>query len=119
MLNNILSLFLPKRFRHTFMLLGSLLVIALLVLSDPDFGIISNLPIGASTLATLIILSKVVLYVSVLHLARKALHDYPEADAQSLFSKAKETSQGAGLALIAIALTVIAISITFISIVTH
>jgi hypothetical protein len=44
------------------------------------------------------------LAVGFVHLARKALHDYPEADARRLFGKAGEHPIGAGLALIALAI---------------
>jgi hypothetical protein len=43
------------------------------------------------------------------HMARKALHDYPEADARRLFDKARESPIGAGLALIALAVVLSAL----------
>ena len=35
------------RFRNVFLGIGSLLVVAVLLLSDPDSGLIRNLPFGA------------------------------------------------------------------------
>ena len=43
------------------------------------------------------------------HLARKALHDYPEANMQNLFRMAGSDPIGAGLALIALAITLSAL----------
>lgn len=84
------------RFRHLFMIGGSALVLAALYLTDPDRGITTSM----------LVLSLVtpILAVAFAHLARKAMHDYPEADARSLFSKAGEHPIGAGLALIALAI---------------
>ena len=84
------------RFRHLFLVGGSALVLAALYLTDPDKGITTGM----------LVLSLVtpVLAVGFAHLARKALHDYPEADARRLFAKAGEHPVGAGLALVALAI---------------
>lgn len=89
------------RFRHLFMLGGSALVLAALFATDPDGGVSTGM----------LLLGLVMPIVAVLfaHLARKALHDYPEADARTLFARARETPTGAGLALVAIALVVSAL----------
>jgi hypothetical protein len=84
------------RFRHLFLIGGSAIVLAALYLTDPDRGITTGM----------LVLSLVtpLLAVGFVHLARKALHDYPEADARTLFRKAGEHPIGAGLALIALAI---------------
>jgi len=100
----------PKmRFRYTYMILGSLLVTMALLLTDPDTGMLQNLPFGSGTIAMFLITLKVVIYVALLHLSRKALFDYPEADFQKLIQVATGSPVGAGL--IAIALSIATISI--------
>ncbi len=84
------------RFRHLFFAAGSLIVLAGLFLTDPDRGV--------STGMLLLALVTPVLAVVFAHYARKALHDYPGADARRLFVIAGESSIGAGLALVAIAI---------------
>lgn len=84
------------RFRYIFLIGGSALVLAALYLTDPDKGITTGM--------LLLSLVTPLLAVGFVHLARKALHDYPEADARRLFKKAGEDPIGAGLALIALAI---------------
>jgi len=98
------------RFRNIYMILGSLLVLSLWLVTDPDIGLIQSLPFGVGMVATLIVLLKSVLYVTILHISRRALLDY--LDLQKLFEKAMERSEGAGSATIAVAIIILAISIT-------
>ena len=84
------------RFRHMFLIGGSALVLAALYLTDPDNGVTTGM--------LLLSLVAPILAVGFTHLARKALHDYPAADARRLFAKAGEDPIGAGLALIALAI---------------
>lgn len=84
------------RFRYTFIGLGSAAVVAALLLTDPDRGL--------STGMLMLALVTPILAVAFAHLARKALHDYPEADARRLFARAAESPVGAGLALVALAI---------------
>ncbi len=98
-----------SRFRHVYMTLGSILTILLWLLSDPDAGLIENLPFGASTVATLVILLKSIFYVALLHLSRRALIDY--INLSDYFTKALQTSEGAGRALVAVSVMCVAISI--------
>lgn len=84
------------RFRHVFLIGGSALVLAALYLTDPDNGVTTSM--------LLLSLVTPLLALGVSHLGRKAMHDYPEADARSLFRKAGEHPIGAGLALIALAI---------------
>jgi hypothetical protein len=84
------------RFRHVFIFGGSLVVLGALLATDPDKGI--NTGILLLSLVTPIIA------VAFAHWARKALTDYPEADAQRLFREALKHPIGAGLALVALAI---------------
>ena len=89
------------RFRHIFITLGSLAVVGALYATDPDHGV--------STSMLLLSIVTPVIAVLFAHMARKALFDYPEADAQNLFGKAKESPVGAGLALVALAIVLAAL----------
>jgi hypothetical protein len=82
--------------RHVFVIGGSLAVLAALLVTDPDRGI--------STGMLLLALVTPVVAVAFAHWARKALHDYPEADMRTLFAEARKSPVGAGLALVALAL---------------
>lgn len=95
------------------MLLGGLITLAVLFLSDPDSAIVTNLPFGGSTIVGLISLMKICLYVGMLHLARKALFDY--LDLEVVINKAKESSQGAGLLMIGMGLMYLSIAIVSIA----
>lgn len=86
------------RFRHVFLAGGSALVLAALFATDPDRGITTGM--------LLLSLVTPLLAVAFAHLARKALHDYPEADARKLFAKASEEPTGSGLALVALAIVI-------------
>lgn len=97
------------RFRYVYMGIGSILVILLALLTDPDSGFIQNLTVGAGVVATIAVLSKVVLHVAVLHLSRKALIDY--VDLEDYFLEALKSPQGAGLALVAVSIMMLSIAI--------
>lgn len=84
------------RNRHTILLGGSVALLAVLVATDPDRGVTTGLLVMSIAVGLLAVLFA--------HLARKALHDYPEADMRKLFARAGEHPIGAGLALIALAL---------------
>lgn len=89
------------RFRFTFMGLGSIFCVILMLLGDPDSRLITELPFGAGVIANIIILTKAVLYISLAHIARKGLFDY--LDLESFFTKAWNEGQ-AGQALIAVSI---------------
>lgn len=86
------------RFRNIFLVGGTALVLGALFATDPDRGV--------STGMLLLSLVTPILAVAFAHLARKALHDYPEADARDLFKRARDGNVGAGLALVAMAIVV-------------
>lgn len=85
------------RFRTWFLAGGCALIGVALLASDPDGGAMTAL-FGLGLVTPL-------LAVAFAHLARKALHDYPEADMRPLFRKAAEHPIGAGLALVALSIT--------------
>jgi multisubunit Na+/H+ antiporter MnhB subunit len=91
------------RYRDKFMFVGTGVVLLALFLSDPDGGILQNLPFGGSTIAGLLVFSKAILALAFAHYGRKALFDYPEGDFQTTAAKALEGSTGAGLLAIAYA----------------
>lgn len=97
------------RFRQVFVGMGSLLTVGVLLLSDPDGGLVKNLPFGSGTLSILIILVSSILYIGLLHFARKGLIDY--IDLEQYFKKALQTPEGAGLALIGVGLIMVSIAI--------
>lgn len=97
------------RFRNVFLGIGSLLTVFVLLLSDPDGGLVQNLPYGSGTVSLLISLVISILYIGLLHLARKGLFDY--IDLSVYFKKALEQPVGAGLALVAIAISMLAVSV--------
>lgn len=96
------------RFRSIYTILGSFIVILLWLLTDPDLGLIKNLEFGASTIATLVVLTKALLYVTLLHFSRKALFDY--IDLSEYFENAKKDNDS-GEALIAMGIFTLAISV--------
>lgn len=97
------------RFRHAFLGLGGFLTVLVLFLSDPDVGFVQNLPFGSGAFSVLITLVISVLYIGLLHLARRALADY--IDLEVYFKKALSTPEGAGKAIIGIGLMMISIAI--------
>ena len=84
------------RFRNIFLILGSLAVVAYLLVSDPDKG--------SLTLSFLAQLATPVIAVAFAHLARKALFDY--IDMGNLYRKAKETATGSGLTFLGICIVI-------------
>ena len=96
------------RFRNIYTIIGSFLVIFLWLLTDPDGGLIQHMSFGASTVATLVVLTKSLLYVTLLHYSRKALFDY--IDLSEYFENAKKDGDS-GEALIALAIFTLAIAV--------
>lgn len=84
------------RHRHLVLTGGSAALVVLLLATDPDRGVTTGLMLMSIAVGLLAVLFA--------HLARKALHDYPEADMRRLFGKAGEHPIGAGLALVALAI---------------
>ena len=101
------------RFRDIYLGVGSVLVLAVVFMSDPSVGLISQLPFGSSTLGLIINIIISLFYIGLLHYSRKALIDY--IDMEVFFKKALESSQGAGMALIGVGLIMISISLVVIA----
>lgn len=88
------------RYRHLFIIVTCVIALGLLLLTDPDAAIFTDLPVGATTVRAMATVFAVFFYVGVLHFGRKALTDY--ADLQVLYEQAKKSPEGAGLFAIAI-----------------
>jgi len=84
------------RFRNIVLVLGSLVTVLALVLSDPSGG--------AVTATFLMSLAVGFIAVGFAHLCRKALFDY--IDMQELFDKAKKSSIGSGIAFAGICVVI-------------
>ena len=97
------------RFRHVYMVLMTILVLAALFFTSPENGFITELPFGSGFIATIVLLLKAVINVSLLHISRKALFDY--VDLEVFFVKSRETPEGSGMALVAIGLAMISVAI--------
>ena len=97
------------RKRNYFALIGSLIMVSLWLITDPDAGIITDMPFGAKVLDIFTVLSKGIIYVLLLHYCRKFILD--RLDFQGHIERANDTPQGAGLAAIAIAIYTLAFSI--------
>ena len=94
------------RHRSLFLFGGAILAAALSYYTDPDAN-------GLSTILGGLAIIQGIWAVTAAHLGRKALTDYPEADQRRLFAKAAETSTGAGLALIALAIVFFGLLLVF------
>lgn len=96
-----------KIFRHRTALvwLVPIVFLVLLWVTDPDGG--------ASVKAWLLRLASAFLIIAFAHWVRKAQFDYPESDMRTLFRIARETSTGAGLALIALSIFVFGVLMLF------
>lgn len=97
------------RFRYVFLLIGGILTVLLSLIADPTNSFNIKLPFGEKTFVTLLILLISILYIGLLHLARKGLLDY--LDLEELFNNAKKTPEGSGLATIGVGLIMVSISI--------
>jgi Na+/proline symporter len=84
------------RFRNIILVVGSLITLIALLVSDPTQG--------AMTATTLITLATGFIAVGFAHLVRKALFDY--VDMKELFEKAKKSSIGAGIAFAGICIVI-------------
>lgn len=93
------------RHRSWFVFGGTLLALAASFYSDPDGGL-------ATALGGLAILQGV-WAVAAAFWSRKALMDYCEADQRSLFATAGKSPEGAGLALIAVAISFVGLLFVF------
>lgn len=102
-----------KRARTNYVYVGTLIIFILLILIDPDAGYIQQLPFGAGLVSTLALLLRGCLACSLVHITRKALLDYPEADMRQLGHSALQKPEAAGLYAISISLYTLAYAIIF------
>lgn len=98
----------PRK-RHTFLYIGSAFVFILYVLIEPDSHFVQGLPFGANTIVLMATLLKAIWYISLLHLARKSIFDY--LDLYTLIGKAEKTPEGAGYAIIGVAVFMLAVAL--------
>jgi hypothetical protein len=94
------------RHRSLFLFGGAILAAIASFYTDPDAH-------GLSTILGGLAIIQGIWAVAAAHWGRKALTDYPEADQRRLFAKAAETSTGAGLALIALAIVFFGLLLVF------
>lgn len=97
------------RFRHLYMVFFSVVIIIAMFLADPDNGLIQDLPFGAGTIAMLLMTVRAVIYITLLHVSRRALVDY--IDLEVYFEEAKKGNVAAGLSIVGVAIMMIAIAI--------
>lgn len=84
------------RFRHLFMGFGSVAIVAALLATDPDKGLMTGMLIMA--------LVTPVLAVAFAHLARRGLFDY--LDLQKVATQAQESATGAGLVFLGVCIVI-------------
>ena len=97
------------RFRHLYMAFFSILIIIASLLADPDNGLIQELPFGAGTIAMLLVTVRAVIYITLLHVSRRALFDY--IDLEVYFEEAKKGNAAAGQAIIGVGIAMVAIAL--------
>lgn len=102
------------RFRNWYIVLGSVLTVILLIITDPDAKLVESLSIGAGTVNTLVFLFKGILGSSLLFITRKAMFDYSEGDFGNLGRLSQKTPEGAGLYAIAIAIMTLAFAVVIV-----
>lgn len=89
------------------------LVMFAMYASDPDIGIIHDLPFGTNLVSIVLTLIPVFLFYAVLHFGRKMLMDYVRMG--DVYKKALESSTGAGLVFIGMGLVLIALAIVILA----
>ena len=94
------------RYRSLFLASGTTIAALLSFYTDPDVH-------GLSTMLGGLAIAQGIWAIAAAHVCRKALTDYTEADQKRLFGKALETSTGAGLALIALAIIFVGLLFVF------
>lgn len=77
--------------RNKVLILACFVVISLFFVTDPDFGLITNMSFGAGTVASLLYIAKGLLAATLLYVVRKVMHDYPVADFEKLGEEAKKS----------------------------
>jgi len=99
------------RKRSMFLFIALLVVPVLISITSSSGGMIKNMPFGSEVLGFMVALSGGILVAVVAHFLRKYIFDYISADYNLLLEKAKETSTGAGLGSISVAVMFLGICI--------
>jgi len=99
------------RYRSVFIGLMLIIPVTLWLLTDPDSGIIENIPFGGGLISVLTAFSISMLGIALIYLSRKGMHDYPVADFEQLGKTAVRTPEGAASYAIAISIKVLAYAI--------
>jgi hypothetical protein len=94
---------------------GSLTVLLALALVDPSLGFIQNTKF-AGVISIIMTLATSILYITLLHIARKALFDY--LDFGKIAIEALKSPEGSGMTLIAVAIAMLSISLVILASVT-
>lgn len=89
--------------RNIYLTVATVVAAVLWMTTDPNDGVVNNLPFGAGLAFVILMLVRVAFLALSAHLIRKILFPYVEADFQLLLRKAKETPEGAGFAALAVA----------------
>lgn len=97
------------RFRHISILATFLLALLLLLLTDPDSAMITDMAFGATAVRSITSIFAVFLYLGVLHIGRKTLADY--VDLEVLYTKCLESPVGSGLFVIGIGFIYLSIAV--------
>jgi hypothetical protein len=97
------------RFRFTYIWVFGILSMLAAALADPDQGFIRQLPFGASTIATLIILTKGIVYCGLLHFSRKGLMDY--FDMEEAWNRSKNNPLAAAVYTLGVGLYTVAMAL--------
>ena len=102
----------------------SILTLIALVLTDPDLGIVQQLPFGASTLNLILSLAKISLFFAALQICMWTILEEANNDAKlsELFSKITNvdtTGIASSIALVAIGLFSIAVAIIIQAVIAH
>jgi hypothetical protein len=99
------------RFRNVYIAFCFLLVAVLWLGTDPDIGLLRDLPFGAGLIASLVFQSNSLLAIMLLYITRKGLFDYKVADFESLGHLSIKSSEGAGLYALALSLMTLSFAV--------
>lgn len=97
------------RRRYTVFFTGVIISLFAWILTDPDIGIVDNLPFGAEAIRLVLAYGIGIIGIGILHILRKAIFDY--VDFKTAWFIALKSPAGAGLALVALGLSFIAIAL--------
>lgn len=91
------------RLRTSLFIIAFFIVPILFILTNPDTGIIKDLPVAAEILTYIVYISRAFIGVVLLMVVRKLIHDYPSADVDTLLKEAITGSTSAAIAIVGMA----------------